>query len=81
MRKGVVIILLVGRLISAVGEIIPIVYTRTWFINRRGGTLLLLALVIRPLTTHPFQDGAPFLLLTETPSTLWGLSTCLPYTR
>ena len=36
----------------------------------RGGThLLLLALVISPSTTHPFRDGAPFLLLIETPPT------------
>ena len=34
-----------------------------------GGTLSLLALVIVPLTTHPFRDGAPFLLLVETPPT------------
>ena len=32
-----------------------------------GGTHLLLALVLGPLTTHPFRDGAPFLPLTETP--------------
>ena len=39
---------------------------------RGGGGLLIccLALVIRPLTTHPFRDGAPFLLLIETPPTL-----------
>ena len=30
---------------------------------------LLLALVIWPLTTHLFRDGAPFLLLVETPPT------------
>ena len=30
---------------------------------------LLLALVIIPLTTHPFRDRAPFILLIETPST------------
>ena len=35
----------------------------------RGRTHLLLALVIWPLTTHPFRDGAPFLLLRETPPT------------
>ena len=34
-----------------------------------GGTHLLLALAIWPLTTHPFRDGAPFLLLIETPPT------------
>ena len=32
-----------------------------------GRAHLLLALVILPLTTHPFRDGAPFLLLIETP--------------
>ena len=39
--------------------------------RERGGgrTHLLLALVIRPLTTHPFRDGEPFLLLIETPPT------------
>ena len=30
------------------------------------GTHVLLALVIVPLTMHPFRDGAPFLLLIET---------------
>ena len=34
-----------------------------------GRTDLLLALVIRQLTTHPFGDGSPFLLLIETPPT------------
>ena len=34
-----------------------------------GGIHLMLALVIRPLTTHPSRDGAPFLLLIETPPT------------
>lgn len=33
---------------------------------RAGGSFLLLALVIRPSTTHPSQDGAHFLLLLET---------------
>ena len=37
--------------------------------RERGGTHLLLAFVIRPLTTHPFGDGARFLLQTETPPT------------
>ena len=32
-------------------------------------THLLLVLVVWPLTTRPLQDGAPFLLLIETPST------------
>ena len=32
---------------------------------------MLLTLVISPLTTHPFRDGAPFLLLVETPPTFW----------
>ena len=31
-----------------------------------GRTHLLLALIIGPLTTHPFRDGAPFLLLLKT---------------
>ena len=31
--------------------------------------ILLLALVVRALTTHPFRDGAPFLLRTERPLT------------
>ena len=35
----------------------------------RGGTHLLLDSVVWPLTTHPFRDGAPFLLLIETPPT------------
>ena len=38
-----------------------------------GGTHVLLALVICPLTMHPFRDEAPFLLLIETPPT-FGLS-------
>ena len=50
--------------------------------NRRGGgegrTRLLLDLVLSPLTTHPFRDGAPFLLLTETPPTFGCLFTLLP---
>ena len=36
------------------------------FSEEEGGgriVLLLLALVSRPLTTHPFRNGAPFLLL------------------
>ena len=44
-----------------------------------GGTHLFLALVIRPLTTHPFRDGAPFLLLIDT-SNIRALSTFLPRT-
>ena len=35
----------------------------------QGHTHLLVDLVTRPLTTHPFRDGAPFLLLIETPPT------------
>ena len=35
-----------------------------------GGTHLLLALVIWPLTTHPFRDRALFLLVVETPPTI-----------
>ena len=27
--------------------------------DKRGRTLVVLALVIRPLTTHPFRDGEP----------------------
>ena len=34
-----------------------------------GGTHLLNASVIRPLTTHPFPDRATFLLLIEKPPT------------
>ena len=34
-----------------------------------GRTYLLLALVMWSLTTHPFRDGAPFLLLIETSPT------------
>ena len=30
---------------------------------------MLLALIISPLTTHPFRNGAPFLILIETPPT------------
>ena len=37
------------------------------------GTHLLLALVIWPLTTHPFRDGAPFLLLIDA-SNIFGRS-------
>ena len=40
-----------------------------------GRTHLLLTLVISPRTTHPHQDGAPFLLLTEIPPT-FGRSLC-----
>ena len=39
-------------------------------------TNLLLALVIWPLTTHPFRDGAPFLLLLETPPACGGSLHC-----
>ena len=35
----------------------------------RGHTRLLLALVILPLTTHPFRGGAPFPPLIKTPQT------------
>ena len=41
----------------------------------RGRTYLLLALLFRPLTTHPFQDGAPFPFLIETPPNVRVLST------
>ena len=39
--------------------------------RKEGGefTLLLSSLVIRPLITHPLQDGATFLLLVDTPPT------------
>ena len=35
-----------------------------------GGTQLLLALVLRPLTTHPFRGGEPYPLLIKTLPTL-----------
>ena len=39
-------------------------------LGRGGGVIIYgLALVISPLTTRPFRDGAPFLLLIETPPT------------
>ena len=41
----------------------------------------MLALVFQPLTTHLFRDGAPLLLLTEAPATLWAVNTYLPYRR
>ena len=43
-----------------------------------GGLYLLLALVIRTLTTHPFPDGAPFLLLIRDTSNKSAPSTFLP---
>lgn len=49
----------------------------TWCLLRTDGPTspqLLLALVIRPLATHPCPDGAPFLLLQETAPTYVGLS-------
>ena len=46
-----------GRCVSVAGE-------------EGGGTNLLLALVIIPLTTHTYRRGAPFLLLTQTPPTV-----------
>ena len=49
--------------------------------GRGGRTHLLLAVVvIEPLTTHPFRDGAPFLLLIETPPTLGLSRRFFPYT-
>ena len=36
---------------------------------------MLPALVIWTLTTHPFRDGARFLLLIETPSNIWAVKT------
>ena len=44
----------------------------TYYVYHVGGgrTHLFLALVIWTLTTHLFRDGAPFLLLIETPPTI-----------
>ena len=43
---------------------------------------MLLAIVIRPLTTQPFRDGAaPFLLIIETPPTFGPSFYPFPYTR
>ena len=39
-----------------------------------GALVFLLALVIWPLTTHPFRDRAPFLLLTGGTSNAWAPS-------
>ena len=33
--------------------------------RRDGGIYLLLDIILRPLTSHPFRDGTPFQLLTE----------------
>ena len=44
----------------------------------QGRTQLLLALVVRPLTTHPFGGGALSLLLIET-SNILALNTLFPY--
>ena len=43
--------------------------TCEWGWKQEGRTRLSLALVIWPLATRPFRDGAPILLLTETPPT------------
>ena len=43
--------------------------TRSCLGGGEGRTHLFLAFVSQPLTTYPFRDGAPFLLLTETPPT------------
>ena len=53
-------------------SVLPETETRGHFRSRgegSGGTHLLLVIVICPLTTQPFRDGAPFLLLIETPPT------------
>ena len=42
-----------------------------------GVTYLLLAFFIWPLTTHPFRDGAPFLLLMYT-SNIWAIIRFFP---
>ena len=43
-----------------------------------GATHLFLALVIWPLTTRPYRDGAPSLPSLETLPTLWALGRFLP---
>ena len=58
-----------------------------FFFVSRGGkgeggacTHLLVALVIWPLTTHPFRDGAPFPLLRKTPPSCGrSVPTCRPH--
>ena len=45
----------------------------------RGRTHVLLALVIWPLTTHPFREGVPFLLLIETRPTFGRSLRFFPY--
>ena len=40
----------------------------------------MLDLVLQALMTHPFPDGAPFLLLVDI-SHIWALTTCFLYTR
>lgn len=44
----------------------------------RGRTPLFIALVLWPLTTHPFQAGASFLLVLETPP-VFGRSFIFPH--
>ena len=44
--------------------------------GRRRTNLLLAFLVIWPLTTHPFRDGAAVLLLMETPPTFGRSQRC-----
>ena len=39
-----------------------------WEGGRGGYSLLLLALVMWPVTTHSLRGGTPFLLLAETPA-------------
>ena len=55
---------------ARVGAVVPQGERRTHF---------LLALVIGPLTTHPFRDGAPLLLLIETPRTFGGGGVIVSY--
>ena len=46
-------------------KFIPVLFSRLWAV-----LIFCLPLVIRPLTTHPFRDGAPVLLVTKMLSTL-----------
>ena len=43
-------------------RLVPSVYLAGGVHGGGGRTHELLALVVRPLTTHPFRDAAPFLL-------------------
>ena len=55
--------------------------TKSGYTRKVGGwverTHLLLILVTRPLTVHPFRDETPFLLVIDT-SNIWALITCFP---